>query len=145
MRTMGIVTRKGQFLMLVGLITLMCACGGSEKKDERLQKAYELHLESVGLREEAGKHLEEMINSTDSGFLNSPHPELDSATHSLKEWDEQLVEVPGFEEEEHEGHHHHHHGEQQQLTPEQHLEVQQQLLSEIKQIASDIDQIQTQL
>ncbi|MGD1894637.1 MAG: hypothetical protein ACFB15_29095 [Cyclobacteriaceae bacterium] len=132
-------------------MALIVACGDSKKTDENLQQAFELHKEAVEIRQMTNKQMNELKANEDSLFVNTYQADLDSISRSLEEWDEQLVEVPGFEHEhdhDHAGHDHDHdhdhdhsHGEQTNLTPEQHLQVQQHLLDEIKAIAEEVNQI----
>jgi hypothetical protein len=62
--------------------------------------------------------------------------ELEALKERLHEWDQNFVEVPGFEHEhhQHEHGHHHHHNPAPNLTPSQHLNLQKGLLEEIKEI-----------
>ena len=138
-------------VLALGLITLITSCG-EKKIDENLQKAFELHKEAVEVRQTAQDQIEKLESNSDSLFVATYGKDISALSSSLKEWDEQLIEVPGFEEEhdhthhDHSGHDHdhdhdHHHHDQPELTPQQHLEVQQQLLQEIKQLAGKISSI----
>ena len=129
-------------VVMLGLIVFLAACGGKEKTNEDLKEAFKLHQEAVKIRQMTEEQLEKLIANSDSLFTATYKSDLDSIGQSLKAWDEQLVEVPGFEEEhDHSGHDHHHHDEGPELNPQQHLEVQQYLLKEIKAIADNINQI----
>ena len=134
---------KPLFLTL-GLITLFVACGDKKKLSEDLQQAFKLHQEAVNIRNQMADQLAELAANSDSLFVKTYRKDLDSISRSLKTWDEQLVEVPGFEEEHDHSGHDHHHDEQPELTPEQHLEVQQYLLQEIRAIEKSINQIKEQ-
>ncbi|WKN44175.1 hypothetical protein [Tunicatimonas pelagia] len=135
--------------LTLGMTSLVVACGDSKKTDENLQQAFELHQEAVEIRQMADKQIDQLKANEDSLFVNTYTADLESISRSLKEWDEQLVEVPGFEHDhdhdhDHSGHDHDHdhdHGEQTKLTPEQHLQVQQHLLEEIKAIAEEVNQV----
>lgn len=134
-------------------MVLLLACGGNEKPHKDLQQAFELHEEAMKIRNQTGDELAKLTTIEDSLFVATYKTDFESIASSLKEWDDQLVEVPGFEHadghdhsgHDHSGHDHsghdHGHGEQQELTPEQHLEVQQHLLQEIKAMAEKVDQI----
>ncbi len=118
------------------------SCGGSEKPSEELTQAFKLHEEAVSIRNQVADQIAKLEGSTDSLFVEANKSNLDSFRISLNVWNEQLVEVPGFEAaHEHEGHHHDH-DEPLDLTPKQHLEVQQHLLSEIKALAESVNQIE---
>ena len=122
------------------------ACGGKKEPNEDLQQAFKLHQEAVNIHNQAGEQLAKLMANGDSLFIQANQKDLDSISRSLKAWNEQLVEVPGFEEaHDHSGHDHsghdHHHAKQPELTPQQHLQVQQHLLQEIRAIEKRIDQI----
>jgi len=143
-------------LLMFGLIAMLAACGGEKKVDEDLQKAFDTHLEAVKVRQTVKDQLEKLTASADSLFTATYKNDLVAIEQALKTWDEDLVEVPGFEHEhdhaEHEhdhdhsghdhDHDHHHHDEGPELAPKQHLEVQQFLLKEIKAIAAQVNQLQ---
>ncbi len=128
--------------LVMGLVFLAMACGGKEKHGEDLQQAYKLHSEATHIRKQIADELSKLNDDTDSTFVRTYEQDLDSIKLLLSDWDEQVVEIPGFDEEDHE-HEGHDHSEkvEQELTPEQHLEVQQYLLTEIRKIAERINQI----
>ncbi|MEM6843461.1 MAG: hypothetical protein AAF944_26750 [Bacteroidota bacterium] len=140
------------FVLTLGMVALVVACGDSKKTDENLQQAFELHQEAVEIRQMTDKQMDELKANKDSLFVSTYQADLDSISYSLEEWDEQLVEVPGFEHEhdhdhaehdhDHDHDHDHSHGGETNLTPEQHLQVQQHLLDEIKAIAEEVNQIE---
>ena len=135
-------------VLMLGIITLSSACGDKKQTDADLQQAFEFHKEAIKIRQMTQDQMVQLQANKDSLFVAAFANDLQSISRSLETWDEQLVEVPGFEEEhDHSGHdhsdhdHHHHHDEQQELTPKQHLEVQQHLLEEIQAIAEKINNI----
>ena len=115
-----------------------------------MQQAFEIHEEAVAVHKQTEAKLTKLTSNEDSLFVSTYKVELNSISNSLKSWEEQLVEVPGFEHE-HSGHdhdhdhdhEHHHHHDQPNLTPAQHLEVQQHLLKEIQAIEKRIDEIKS--
>lgn len=159
--------RPWQRLVLVlGIVALSSACA-EKKADEDLQKAFQLHEEAMEMRQKAQEQLDQLKANKDSLFLATHAETLESFESSLEEWDEQVVEVPGFEhahdhaghdhsdhdhsehdhgdhaehdhsDHDHSSHDHHNHGSEPELTPKQHLEVQQYLLDEINAIAERI-------
>ncbi|WP_422080141.1 hypothetical protein [Ulvibacterium sp.] len=147
-RTCLVRLRKLRILIL-GILALSFACGDKKQKGEDLQQAFELHQEAIEIRQMTQDQVAHLKANTDSLFVKMYTKDLQSISRSLEAWDEQLVEVPGFEEEhdhsghDHSGHDHdhHHHDAHPELTPKQHLEVQQHLLEEIKAIAIKIDNI----
>ena len=140
-------------VLLLGMISILSACGEKEK-DPNLIQAFEFHKQAMEVRQNAQEQISKLQANTDSLFVATYSSELSTLSDALKEWDEQVVEVPGFEEEhdhshhDHSGHdhdhdhdHHHHNHSEQELTPEQHLEVQQHLLTEIKELAEKLNSI----
>ena len=124
------------------------ACSDKKRPDEDLKQAFKLHQAAIALRNYTGDQLAELTKG-DSLFVQAYKVDLDSISHSLAAWDDQLVEVPGFEEEhDHSAHDHsghaHDHDEQPDLSPEQHLQIQQYLLQEIQAIEKRINQVKGQ-
>ncbi|WP_435625698.1 hypothetical protein [Flagellimonas sp.] len=138
-------------VLVLGLMALLTSCG-EKQIDENLQKAFELHNEAVKVRQATKNQIERLKSNTDSLFVATYGNEINSLSSALEEWDEQLIEVPGFEDEHNHSHHdhsshdhnhdheHHEHGGQE-LTSKQHLEVQQHLLEEIKELAEKLEGI----
>lgn len=121
----------------------LLACTGEEEKSEELEKAFELHLESLEIRKNVTEKLSKLTTDADSVFMEKNKIQLDSIQAALKDWDELFIEVPGFEHD-HEGHDHHHHHDHNsgpQLTPTEHLDLQQYLLTEIKRILESINKL----
>ena len=134
-----------QLFLTLGLIALLVACGDKKNPNEDLQQAFKLHQEAMNIRNQTVDQLAKLTVNGDSLFVKAYKKDLDSISRSLKVWDEQLVEVPGFEEAHDHSGHNHHHDEQPKLTPEQHLQVQQHLLQQIRAIEKSINQIKEQL
>lgn len=136
-------------ILILGILVLSFACSDKKQMSEDLQQAFELHKEAIEIRQMTQDQVDHLKANTDSLFVKMYIKDLQSISRSLVAWDEQLVEVPGFEEEhDHSGHNHsghdhdhHHRDAHPELTPKQHLEVQQHLLEEIKAIAIQIDNI----
>ena len=146
--------KKSVYLLTLfaGIMSLLMACG-EKKKDENLIQAFKLHEEAIQVRQTAKDQITKLEAITDSVFEATNSVQLNSLSNALKEWDEQLIEVPGFEEEHDHSHHDHsghdhehdhdhdHNHSEQELTPKQHLEVQQHLLNEIKSISEKLNTI----
>lgn len=127
-------------VLLLGLSALMMSCGNKNHHSKELKQAHDLHQQAVEIRGQVSEAVNLLKSNADSVALES----ICSLEQLLLAWDEQLVEVPGFEEEhEHGPNCNHDHGYEQELTPEQHLEIQQHLLQEITSIAEGIDKIKT--
>ena len=138
--------RCQQLIFTFGLIVLSVACGNQKKTNEDLQQAFKLHQEAMNVRDQTVDQLAKLTANEDSLFVKTYKKDLDSISRALEAWDEQLVEVPGFEDDhDHSGHDHDHdHDEQPDMTPEQHLEVQQYMLQQIRAIEKSINQIKEQ-
>ena len=138
----GFSRRYKRILTTLLLLAIIMACSHDKKPDENLQQAFKIHEDAVGLRNQIADKLENLNSIEDSLFVAAYKKNLDSINGALETWDEQLVEVPGFEEShDHEGHDHHHHDEQSDMTSEQHLQVQQHLFQEIQTIEKSINQV----
>ncbi len=133
----------------LALVLLLVVASCTEKKpDQNLQKAFDIHTEAMKVREQADQKLHALMEKTDSAFVATYGSKLDSLHSLIEEWDHQVIEVPGFEHDHgdhnhgHDHHHHHHdHGAELDLSPAEHLEVQELLLNEIKSLKTAVDQI----
>ena len=147
-----LVTLSKVFILSIGMLLVLLSCGEAKKSPE-LEEAFKIHNEALAIRSEMSKKLSELQANKDSIFVQTHAATLSAIGTSLEEWDEQVVE----HEHDHSGHDHseqdlsdHNHSEhdhnhdhhEQELTPKQHLEVQQQLLEDITAIAEKIEGIQ---
>ena len=141
--------RAFKYFLFVCIGITFIACS-EQKPDQNLQKAFDIHIESLEIRKSAGEKLMMLRENSDSTFVSTYRGSLDSLENLLEDWDSELVEVHGFEEahdhSDHDhGHHDHSHDEHMEdlnLTPDEHLEIQQHLMDEIKGLQKSIDQIQ---
>ncbi|SFF41605.1 hypothetical protein [Thermoflexibacter ruber] len=143
-------------------LLLLFSCNGKDEKSEALLKeAVKWHNEAMAIHKElmpkmkaleelkakltaqkdslAGKD-ENAISQLDAKIMN-----LENISKGMKEWMENIVEVPHDEE-----HHHHHEGDAHDhdhsreheakidLTPEQMLEIQKEMKANILQIQEKI-------
>ncbi len=117
------------------LFVFVYGCSDSTKKDPTLEKAFQVHQQSLKTAKEARELLEKIPAKDES---------VSRIQSRLENWNENLIEVPGFEHEHnHEDgdHHHHHHGGSRptmDLSPEDMLAVQQQLLDTILAIKKEL-------
>nr|WP_299382210.1 hypothetical protein [Allomuricauda sp.] len=132
-------------MLMLGMIVLWSSCGDKKQSNENLQKAFEIHEKTISIHKMVLNQMDALKTNKDSLFVETYSNDLNTISGSLEEWEEQLIEVPGFDHDEdhsdHDHEYHDHHDEQQKLTPEQHLEVQRQLLVEIQAIAEKIEKI----
>ena len=108
---------------------------GHKKVDPILQEAFDIHIQSLDVAKDT-KDLLEKLPPADTNRLK-----FESA---LKEWNDNIVEVPGFHHHHHgdDGHHHHHHhGAQLELTPDDMLLVQKELMDSIQSIHKRVRQL----
>ena len=106
----------------------------SQKSNSILLEAHEYHQEAIVIREKLGQRLIQAESKED--YLTVSR--MEEIKNALQEWDEALVEVPGFEHEhghEEEGHdHRHHHNPVPNLSSQEHLELQKHFLESIKML-----------
>lgn len=141
-----------QGVAIAVLLTLAYACQEQTKQepDEDLKKAFDVHNESVEIRKKVDVQINELRGNQDPTFIATNQGQLDSIYQLVEGWDEQMIEVPGFEhahdhsDHDHDHHHHHHHDhmEDLDLTPAEHLEIQQHLNKEITSIEKALTEIQ---
>ncbi|MFT4032736.1 MAG: hypothetical protein QM669_09980 [Siphonobacter sp.] len=140
-------------LTFFALSVALGAC--KEKEDPQLKEAAAIHNEAHEIMES----IEPQVNSIDSvqtALLEKKKTAKDTAAYTtvltalgkvkadFKEWEENLVTVPGIEEHEHEegeGHEHHHHHEHKkapEVAPDQHLAIQKEIKKNIELIQSEL-------
>lgn len=110
---------------IIGGLTLLClcACGGSSEDKRIYKEAFEKQEQVIALIEE----VEELLD-------NEPASRKDSLSESIHEIEESLFEIPGYHLElpGHEGHDHGH--QRVELTPKEILDIQVDLLQQLKDI-----------
>ncbi len=116
------------------LTLVFFSCLGGHKHDPVLTEAFEVHKQSLAMAKEVRSRLDN-ISNTDSSRIH-----LESR---LAQWNENIIEVPGFEHHHEHGHdHHHHHNHSSlELMPTDMLNVQNEFLDSIKVILTDIKSI----
>ncbi|MEL6557086.1 MAG: hypothetical protein AAFQ94_02815 [Bacteroidota bacterium] len=138
------------WIAVIFFLTFTISCNTTKKVDKDLQQAFELHEKSMSIRNQVDGKVNTLFSDKDSIEVNGQVQYLDSIKMTLKNWDEQMIEVPGFEDEhdhaghDHAGHDHDHdhNHDKVELTSKQHLEVQQHLFEEIQSIAGELDKLQ---
>lgn len=115
-------------LTIYFLMILLGACS-HKKNDPVLAEAANVHEEAMHIFHE----LEDLLKSLKQND-SIPLAKLESIKSALLEWEENLVEVPGYEHEhghEDHGHHHHHEKKDTHLTSEEMLQLQTELRNNI--------------
>ena len=116
-------------------IMISLGCNGPSKKDPKLLEAFEIHKESVEIAAKAVEDCEK-LPATDT-----MRSQFES---KLKDWGENLVEVPGFHYH-HDGLGHHHGRAPLKLTPDDALLVQKEFRDSIESIHQRILLYETKL
>lgn len=132
---------------LLLLVSLAAAC--QKKEDPALLQARSLHMKA----HEQMEALEPQLSAADSLWNQlqaARKTTRDTASYAaaqaglrqsmlaFNQWKENIVSVPGLEEDEHAGHaHHHSHEKAPDLTPQQFLEIQQQMKTSLDKIQND--------
>ena len=124
-------------LVLFCVATVFTACQNQKKEnDPVLEEAYQLHVEAIQIQQEVEPKLDSLVKLDSVRF--------DSIRMAFKTWEENLVEVPGFEHDhDHHGHDHHHHDHgpsQPEVTPQQMKAIQNESLQNIKKIKALVEQ-----
>ncbi|MFN8357329.1 MAG: hypothetical protein U0Y10_22925 [Spirosomataceae bacterium] len=151
--------KKIASLVLVAFAVLVWACGNSLKDDPQVKEAGKLHLEASEIQEEI-EPLVEQIDSVNTALAEKKKTLADSSAQQAEEviaalskvktdfedWEKNVFEVPGVEHNHAEGeehHHHHDHKPAPDLTPEQMLEVQKEMLKTIQGLKEAVNQNMT--
>ena len=126
-----ILILKPYWFGLISIVIFSCACSNSNSDEENalLQEANKIHLEAMAVEKEVNKQLKALDQDTFN---------LDPIKERLKNWDENLIEVPGFEHD-HDHDHDHDHGKALEVLPEDMLIIQQEFLDSIRAIRKDVD------
>ena len=119
------------FKLLCFLLIINMGCSGAPKPDPLLEEAFAIHKQSLQTAKEAREILKNLTVKDSIRLIMESR---------LEEWNDNIIEVPGFEHEHDHDHghdHHHHHGHnnsQMELAPEVMLAVQKELLDSVKVI-----------
>ncbi|MGK0389087.1 MAG: G3E family GTPase [Maribacter sp.] len=133
------------FLLLITIILASCSTGQqqAEVQDPLLIEAFKYHNEAIEVEKSLQSIIEELnakkstIQSAGKELGEEDMKFIDLANRiekSYKRWEENRIEVPGFEHEHdhsQEGHQHHNHGNDIQLTPQQMMEVQKESMKDL--------------
>jgi ABC-type nickel/cobalt efflux system permease component RcnA len=127
------------FLSIVLLFAY--ACTTTSEDDKLMEEAFNIHEQAMQI----AKETKDLLASTDQNQTG-----LSSIRERLERWEDDLVEVPGFEHEhEHSHDHDHGHGHDHDhshstldLLPADMLAVQKEFLDSIRVIKSDLARLQ---
>ena len=134
------------------LCLFLFACHNHSEEHKLLEEAAQIHLEAAKIEQSIKADLEQLIQEKNSiniqGRALMPEEiaftrQVEAIQKSYSFWEDNQMEVPGFE---HHGdghdHHHHHHGGELDLPPEDILLVQKELKDSILSIQQKIQNLQ---
>ncbi|MEL6719121.1 MAG: hypothetical protein AAFO82_03210 [Bacteroidota bacterium] len=141
---------KKNILLWIFPLTLI-GCASQDESKLLLEKANEIHLEAIKINKVVQPKLEQLIQSKNQ--LEQQEEELIEAEESFMKkvaqleksyafWEENHVEVPGFEHHDHDHHDHdhdHNHGATLEVSAEDMLLIQQEFKDSISVILERIE------
>lgn len=119
-------------LILIPSIFLFITCSKETKKDPLLVEAFQIHEKSMSLAKDV-KEMLDVMSENDSVIMN--------IEQRFNNWEEMVIEVPGFEhnhDHDHDHDHHHHHEQELNLTPQQIFDIQVELKDSITAIKEEV-------
>lgn len=141
-------------LLLPALFLGLIAC--QEKENPQLKEAAAIHNEAHEIMEQVEPEIKDLDllqsalktkkeTAKDTAAVSAALLALGQVKAEFKEWEENLVTVPGVEDEhdhhdhkEGEEHHHHEHKKAPDVAPDQHLAIQKEIKKNIEKIQSDL-------
>lgn len=146
------MTLRSIFFGLCGV--LLFACGHQHEHDEVLEQAGKIHLEAVKMDETIKPRLEKLSDvkkrlEQKQGELSVQESQMMQQIATLERsyafWDENHVEVPGFEhaghEHDHDHDHDHDHGPGLEVSSEDMLLIQQEFKDTLSSIAARLEKL----
>jgi hypothetical protein len=133
------------------IILLSVSC--NEKKDTNLEQAAALHNEASAIQEEIEPQIEAIdslimtladikkvkTDAVDVSQIDSTIAALNAVSLSFKDWESNLIEVPGMKHSHTESaEHHHEHKPAPEMSSEQMLAVQKEIKANIVKIKEDL-------
>lgn len=143
---MALFTSAQHFVLFL-CIVMITACNSAKKENPVLKEAAQTHAQALEIEKLVAPQLEELTQwkngiNVQGRALTPEEVELVQAIESIVQryeyWEENHVEVPGYEHD-HEGHEHHDHGAALELTAEDMLVVQREFRDSIVAIQQYVD------
>lgn len=141
-------------LIIVSLFFLSANCGGTSEADQKLlQEAADIHQEAVKIEQQVRPKLDELVQQKNSiniqGRTLAPEEiafvtKVEGIESSYAYWEENHIEVPGFEHDHsaHEGHDHDHsHGSELKVSAADMLLIQKEFKDSILSIQQRVEQL----
>lgn len=129
-----IKTRHTLRIFFLGLLALIAACGQGGLKDPTLKKAFTLREEAIEFRSNIQYLLENIKRNKDSLFVADYGEEVIALSNALIDWDKRMATMPTQKRVTQEKNS----DTGSMLSSQHHLELQQQLLSEIEDISEKV-------
>jgi hypothetical protein len=116
--------------IFLGAVAFFTACQSNTSHDPLVEEAYQIHMEAVNLQKQLKPKLDSLVALDSARYSNLQKDFLD--------WQETLVEVPGFDHDHDHDHDHHNHAAQPEVTPEQMKAIQMESLTNLKKLGAQI-------
>ncbi|HKK77474.1 MAG TPA: hypothetical protein VJ953_20510 [Saprospiraceae bacterium] len=122
-------------LLLSVVAFFTSACTTTSEEDKLMQEAFNIHQEAMQVANETRA----LLTATDQ-----TRKDLQSIRNRLERWEDDLVEVPGFEHDHDHSHDHDHDHSHStlELLPEDMLAIQKEFLDSIRVLKSDLMRLQ---
>lgn len=138
-----------RWIAIVIIFLSLTACNSAKKENPALKEAAETHEQAIQIEKQVAPQLEELIQIKNSINIQGRAltqeeqtlvQEIENIEASYTYWEENHVEVPGYEyDHDHEGHEHEHGKAKLELTPEDMIQVQREFRDSIVSIQQRVD------
>jgi hypothetical protein len=138
-----------KFLIILLIASLLWACN-PPKENKTLQEAAKIHNQAIKIHQEVMPQIDELKGITDklktqkdslqkaqkvTKELDNLLMSINQNEQAMQEWMKNIVEVPGNEAHQHsEGEHHHDHSAKVEVSEEEMLAIQKEMLKNIQNI-----------
>ncbi|MCU0324068.1 MAG: hypothetical protein MUF45_02285 [Spirosomaceae bacterium] len=124
------------------ITTLLMACGGKQTDNPILAEANKIHIESIAIQEAIEPKIEQLDSLKSTLNDSTKIAKLEDIKKMFIEWEEGLLEVPGFEHQHHnhEGHSHKH-KPAPEMTDESMLEYQKNTKKAIEELQAQLNEL----
>lgn len=124
------------------IMVALWACGGKPTDNQTLVEANRIHLESISIQEKIEPKIEQLDSLKSTLKDSTKIAKIENIKQMFEEWEESLIEVPGFEHEhhKHDGHEHHH-KPAPEMTDESMLDYQKNTKKAIEELKSQVDEL----
>jgi hypothetical protein len=149
-----------QLLTFVFFVIISLSMSCAEQKDPNLEQATTLHNEASAIQADIEPQIEQidslvtvlnsnkktLTNAATLASIDSTIAALNAVSVSFKDWEDNLIEVPGMKHSQSEGvAHHHEHKPAPEMSSEQMLAVQTEIKANIVKIKEDLSKAEEML